>query len=254
MARTLVVVAATGIAISVLSLSLASFVSPGVGQWPLWAGIDDRGWWDPFGRWDGGTPFTESGEMLSREFGWNGGESVEVYIPGVVHFAPAPTWKVTATGRQSALERLRIDGGRIYFDRSRPSTGSTSTEVRIEGPSLTRFALNGSGDVVLEGIAQDVLEVEIRGSGSVRGSGNVGTLDLAIVGSGDAELGDIRTGAADVNIVGSGDAEIAPTGAVDVNIVGSGDVRLRTRPASLSTNSVGSGSVTQLDAGDAVSL
>jgi hypothetical protein len=251
MARTLIVVAGTGIAVSVISLSLASFVSPGDGRWPVWAGIGERGWWDPFGRWTDGAPFIEPGEMVSREYPWDGSDSVVVDIPGVVQYAPAPAWKVTATGRQSALEHLRIDAGRIYFDGSRAAPGASSVEVRIEGPSLTTFALNGSGDVVLDDINQQQLEIEIRGSGSVRGAGSVGNLDLAIVGSGDADLADVITGDADVGIVGSGDADIAPTGDTKVRIVGSGDARLRTRPRSLSANMVGSGRVTQLEAGEA---
>ncbi|MCE7902492.1 MAG: DUF2807 domain-containing protein [Gammaproteobacteria bacterium PRO9] len=246
MARPLVVVAVTGVAVSVLCLSLAGALRPGEG-FPYGPPFPyDRGWWRD-GPWSRGEPFTDTGEIVTREFSWDGDNRAEIYIPGVVYYEPEPEWRVTVTGRESSVEHLRIEDGRILFDRPYEPSRTSPLEVRITGPSLERVGVNGSGKVILENVAQKELEIDVRGSGSVQGQGAVEKLELRILGSGNADLGELATEDTEISIYGSGNAEIAPTGDAEVLIVGSGEVRLRTRPRNLSTRVTGSGRIIQLE-------
>lgn len=251
MARPLVLVAGIGIAVSVVCLSLARIVNP-YREWsfPYLPPQYSAGGWPGHYRWDRAAPFTESGDIVTREFRWDGADSAEIDIPGVVHYAPGPAWRVTVKGRKSSVERLRIDdAGRIFFDGSLLYPHTSSIEVRITGPSLERFELNGSGKLILENIAQEEIRIDIRGSGSVQGRGTVGKLELGIFGSGNADLAGLATGNIKTSIFGSGNADVSPTGEADVNIFGSGDVRLHTRPGHLSTRTFGSGRAIQLEPG-----
>jgi Putative auto-transporter adhesin, head GIN domain len=249
MSRPLVAVAVTGIGVSVISLSLASMMNLGTGPPFMFGPTGSRSYpWAPF-PWTAQVPFVESGEIITREFNWNGAESAEIYLPGTVYFEQGPEWRVTATGRQSSVEHLHIDGGRIYFDGSLMYPYSSSIEVRITGPSLRSFGLKGSGSLVLKNIAQKRLEIDLYGSGSIRGQGRVEQLQVHIFGSGDTELGALTTVDVNAKIFGSGNADVAPTGDVDVAIFGSGDVRLHARPRSVATRTFGSGRTIQLAPG-----
>jgi len=143
------------------------------------------------------------------------------------------------------VERLRVGAGRISFDGSFSSPHRSSVEVRIQGPSLRRVGLNGSGSLVLDGIDAEELDIDIRGSGSVEGSGTVRELDLRIFGSGNADLSRLAVTDVDASIFGSGDAELSVTGAAEVSLIGSGDVEFTTSPGELSTRVIGSGRVVQ---------
>jgi hypothetical protein len=125
--------------------------------------------------------------------------------------------------------------------------------MRITGPSLESFGLHGSGKLILEDIAQEDLELDLFGSGSVRGNGTVENLELRIFGSGNAELSGLAAGDSDAKIFGSGNADLAPSGDVEVSIFGSGDVRLHTHPRKLSSKTMGSGRVIQLQRSQAES-
>jgi hypothetical protein len=171
---------------------------------------------------------------------WKGSDRVEITGAGDVHYEPGPEWRITARGRESSIEHLRIAGGTI-------SGGSSSLELYISGPSISTFGLNGSGRLILKNVAQKTLAVDLRGSGSVQGNGQVERLELRIFGSGDAELADLVTSDIDIDAFGSGDADVAPSGDAEILLIGSGDVRLHATPRHLSTKSIGSGRVIQAD-------
>ena len=212
----------------------------------------DSNRWGSRPPWSGYVPFAESGEIVTREFSWDGADRVEIYVSCVVYYKPGPEWHVTVKGRESSVDHLRMHDGGILFDV--PSVSSdTPLEVRITGPSIRTFGVNSSGKLILENIAQKDLQIDIRGSGSVRGSGTVGTLQVRIFGSGNAELAELATKDVETKIFGSGNADVSPTGDVEVSIFGSGDVRLHTRPRNVSTKTFGSGSTIQLDPGQRAS-
>jgi len=239
-----------GLAIAVVCLSLASVISPNRGYSFPYASqshCDER--WGGSRPWAGRLPFTGSGAIVSRDFSWNGGTRVDICIPATVYYSPGPAWRVTVTGPESSVDSLRIDDGQIYFDGVLTSSDPSSLEVRITGPALESFGLRGSGTLILENLAQEALEVDLFGSGSVRGQGTVGNLTLRIFGSGNADLARVATVDVDTTLFGSGNADVAPTGDVEVLTFGSGEVRLHSRPRHVSRKSFGSGRIIQLDPG-----
>ena len=249
MARSLAVVAAAGIGASVICLSLASVFSPYRElSFPYFSSRppNESGWWRSR-PWDGRMPFAESGEIVTREFSWNGGDHAEIWIPAAVYYQPGPAWRVTAKGPESSVEHLRIEAGQIFFDGSLTYPHRSSLEVRITGPALASIGLKGGGNLILENIAQVALELNLMGNGSVSGQGTVEKLELQIFGSGNADLAKLATEDIEANIFGSGNADVAPTGDVEVSIFGSGDVRLHTHPRNVSTKTFGSGRTIQLD-------
>lgn len=253
MARPLMVVGVAALAISVVCLSLASVISPNGGSsFPFSPQRNCDGDWGSSRPSAGRMPLVDSDAIVTREFRWGGGDRADICVPGTVYYAPGPAWRVTVTGPEASVDSLRIEDGQIYFDRAATDSDSSSLEVRITGPSLESFGLRGSGTLVLQNLAQDSLEIDLFGSGSVRGHGAVGRLELRIFGSGNADLARVTAGDVDTAVFGSGNADVAPTGDVEILTFGSGNVRLHTRPKHVSTKTFGSGRSVQLNSGSAI--
>lgn len=117
-----------------------------------------------------------------------------------------------------------------------PPTGDGATRRNA-------VVVNGSHDVDMGQLDQDVLTLTIAGPGSVTAAGRVKRLMLTVTGSGKANLGSLAVEDAKVMVTGSGGATIAPSGDLQVTITGSGDVRLITHPATIRRAIYGSGKV-----------
>ncbi|MBL7964414.1 MAG: DUF2807 domain-containing protein [Flavobacteriales bacterium] len=100
----------------------------------------------------------------------------------------------------------------------------------------------GSGDVAL-GFEAQQMDVRIQGSGNVKLTGSTRSLDCGVQGSGDVKAKGLRATQVKASIQGSGDVEVNAVESLEANVNGSGDVRYVARPATLTENISGSGSV-----------
>ena len=181
--------------------------------------------------------------VVTRDFVWGSGDTLRLEVAANVHFKRAPQWHVSVRGPTDALDRLRIDDGRIHSE-GWLWDSNDDLDIEIQGPALREVSLDGSGDIDLDEVDQPSLHVSIAGSGNVQGKGHVKDLDISIAGSGDAALAELLSDSATVRIAGSGNADIAPKLSADVSVTGSGDVTLHTSPEKLKTRIAGSGGVT----------
>ena len=233
MARTLAVVAGTGIAVSVACLSLAAALAG-----------------DNLRSLHFGNLFRSCGEgnladvtNNTREIAWDSdGDEVTINVPATVTYRPGTGTMLIARGSPEVLSHLRVRDGRIGLDCRGLSFGS-DLELTLPGLPLSDFTLNGSGRLVLENINQPALEVSLRGSGEIEATGVAEDVSLSIAGSGEARLANLAVKSMEVRIAGSGDAEIAPEDEVNIRIAGSGDIRLLTEPRNIKTSIAGSGDI-----------
>lgn len=117
-------------------------------------------------------------------------------------------------------------------------------DVQIQSSSQGRDVfVKGSQSVDLGHVEQESLSITLAASGSVSAEGKVDTLNVQILGSGDARLGKLAARTVNVSIMGSGNATVAPSGSLKASIMGSGDVRLTTQPAEIERMIVGSGKI-----------
>lgn len=106
------------------------------------------------------------------------------------------------------------------------------------------LALSGSGDMQFKELSAERLAVSISGSGDVVASGRSGQCALSISGSGDVSAGELACDDVTVRIVGSGDAKVQAHKTLGVSIAGSGDVRYTGEPK-VTSSIAGSGSVSR---------
>jgi hypothetical protein len=150
---------------------------------------------------------------------------------------------VTIDENLQPLVETRLDGDTLVVT----TTGSMSYHgegrVELSTPSLRAFAIEGSGDGVIEGGQGDLklsvsgsgdiawrgaaarLQVEIAGSGDVKLAGTADLADLGVAGSGDIHARELTARSAEVDVAGSGDVELTLAGGtLKAGVAGSGDV------------------------------
>ena len=258
MIRKLLIVSAAGAAISIACLAAAVAL-----------GIQDLGahGWD----WT----FSETGNHIrlvkgvpgpapadaSKTLPWTGGDLLSVATDADVEYLPGDTSSVTVTGPKEDIERIRIDGARI-FSIGEPSHEREFTvhfgkrdieadrhprglKVVVTAPGVKRFEVSGSGGLTVRSYDQPTLDLALTGSGDAELNGHTDSVKLNVSGSGDADLSALQTRDADITVSGSGGSEIAATGKATIDISGSGNVELKTKPESVSSHVSGSGSLDQ---------
>lgn len=115
--------------------------------------------------------------------------------------------------------------------------------VEITLPDLPAASIEGSGNMSLEDLNQDELELEITGSGTIRATGQVKSLRAAISGSGDIKARDLVASFAELRISGSGGIKAQVTQSLLARVTGSGDIRVWGEPAKRDTRVTGSGDI-----------
>jgi hypothetical protein len=196
------------------------------------------------------------GPDVTRNLTWDGQDSLRIEDSLNVTFIQGAQAGVVVTGPQDAVDRVVVTGGRISLKDGnervtfgfRPGgaeiwADSERVRITVTAPAVSRFAVEGSGELDIQNYDRDDLRVDINGSGEVTAIGKARRLALSINGSGDADLAALTLTDADVDITGSGEARVGPTGDADITINGSGDVTLTERPAKVSRTISGSGGI-----------
>jgi hypothetical protein len=252
MIRVLVIIAVTGFLVSVVSIASAvAIVGPEAIADGAWSWRPDSGW--NFGRDGEGWGFhhhrhdrdsEDNGARSTREIAWTGGDSVDFDLPADVIYTQAPgPAKLVVTGDKGDVADVVIDDGHVRFSEDRHRDADVT--ITMTAPSVSHFTLSGRGKLAIVGYKQDKLSVDLPGDADVVAKGETGAVDLAISGSGNADLGGLNTRSAVVNIEGSGQATLAPVEAARIDISGSGDVTLLTHPPRLESHITGSGDIVQ---------
>lgn len=185
-----------------------------------------------------------------RRLTWNGGDGIEMSLPGSVRLVASPGDDVLVRGAADAIAHIELRGRRLGLCGS----SATMREVEIEVPAraLRRVQVSGATRVALAKLDQPELVLNVSGSSSVRAQGSVGRLTARLSGAGEMRLGELALKSLTTKISGSGSLEAAPKDEADIRISGAGSVRLLSRPAILRSKVSGAGRIYQppLEAAD----
>lgn len=118
-------------------------------------------------------------------------------------------------------------------------SGSMDVQGALNGTKV-EVTLSGSGSIST-GVDAGKLSVTISGSGSVKLNGKAGNTDITIAGSGKLSADGLATDVAEAEISGSGDTYIKVNKTISANIVGSGSVHYSGAGTVGSVTTVGSG-------------
>jgi hypothetical protein len=162
-----------------------------------------------------------------------GGQTTEVTVEADDNLLPIITTEVRG-------DTLLISSEGSYQTRR-------NVKVTIATPGLTSVVVNGSGDIVARGVRGDWFTATVNGSGTVTATGELGSIDARINGSGDLRLTELTARRASITIAGSGGASVNASESLHAHVSGSGDIRYQSHPQmKLNTRIEGSGNVKPL--------
>lgn len=250
MVRTLLIIAAAGFVLMLISFGgAAALGGPELfrGGWVL----DTDNW--NMGERDGpGVGW--SGPPAEAELEWTGTDTLTIAVPADVTFTQGAVAGVHVRGPREAIERLTFEDGRLAFrDEERGDDHVVilgrheGLEVTITAPDVSRFVLEGQGDLDLNGVDLENLAILVEGAGDITANGRAAALALTIAGAGDGDLEDLAVQTAEISIDGAGEVDLNVTDQAHVVINGAGDVDFLQRPARLTQEINGIGSVSADD-------
>jgi hypothetical protein len=162
-----------------------------------------------------------------------------------IKWSPGNLPAAVVEAQENILPHIKTEvvGGtlKIYSDASISTTGALT--VTLVGPQLNRVEMSGSGDFTATSVEGDSLDVTVSGSSDLHFDGSVHQFKVNISGSGDVDASDLKTESTEVTIAGSGDVDVNATDSLSAGIYGSGSVTYRGKPAHLTQNIAGSGSI-----------
>lgn len=176
---------------------------------------------------------------------------------------------VRATGPQAAIERISVEqngdtleirpvrsagwtnwswgkdtplvidvGVRTLAAASLAGSGDLTID-KVRGQSL-ELGLSGSGNLAVAAVQVARLKLDATGSGDLTAGGKAGTAAVALRGSGDVHGDGLMVDTASISLVGSGDVVLGARRSAAVTIAGSGDVTV-SGPARCTVARTGSG-------------
>jgi hypothetical protein len=252
MIRTLFIIAGAAFVLSLATLGGAAALGSRdlAGNGWSWTFVDGE---DGFRH---GSRAQDLGPDVTRSVAFEGGERLELDLGAEVTYVQGAANTVVITGPQAVIDRVRIQGSRIWMEDGpervtlRWENGSLNgwsdserISIVVTAPAVTAFDVEGSSDVKIHDYDQTALAIDLSGSGEIEVDGRATTLELDISGSGEADLSRLVLTDANVAIAGSGEARLGPTGQADISISGSGDVELTEQPATLNQSVSGSGDI-----------
>ena len=97
-------------------------------------------------------------------------------------------------------------------------------EVEVQASALEGVEIDGSGDILLEDLDAQELELELDGAADLDASGTVDRLTATIGDAGNANLLDLRVREARVTVDDAADADLNVSDELDVSVQDAGDV------------------------------
>ena len=105
-------------------------------------------------------------------------------------------------------------------------TGEINLFNNMSGKAMS-IAISGSGDITVNDIRVENLALEISGSSNFKATGEARTFTGSISGSGEIRTTGLRTKEANISFSGSGSADVWVTDSLTADISGSGKIRYK---------------------------
>lgn len=177
------------------------------------------------------TTITESGNIVTKTFGVNEVEKLEIThgIEAIfVQKEGQPAVKVTAADNVIAHMKIENDGDKLTVGfNDKVNVRYKKLDVVITSPKLESIYIAGAGKVVFsDGLKTRKLSCGIAGSGDIRGMDiECEKLEASISGSGNIMLANVNSQNVETSINGSGDISISgKTEKVKYSIAGAGNI------------------------------
>ena len=190
--------------------------------------------------------------VTTEQRGIDAFHSVDLHSAAELQIEVGPATSLSVTAAADALREiettvtngmLKIDGGAGW-----PGGGSREIKVHITMPALNAVAVNGAGDVTIDGAHGGPLALVVQGAGSIRASGDAESLNARVKGAGDMDLSKLVVGDATIVVTGAGHMSSHVTGTLVAEINGAGEIEYGGNPIQVDKRITGAGSIEPIPA------
>ncbi|MFS3134414.1 GIN domain-containing protein [Gluconacetobacter sacchari] len=181
----------------------------------------------------------------SHRIDWKGGEALTFEVPASIVYTQGPAAGITVSGPRDIVDRVTLNGDVLGMDHAvHHHWHNGHLRIVVTAPAIKTLTLRSAGSLTLNDVAVDHLSLTVEGAGNVTGHGRADMVELRVAGAAQADLSDMIVRDADIGISGAGHVSIGPSGHASVRLSGVGAVELTRKPASLSKEISGIGTVT----------
>lgn len=175
--------------------------------------------------------------------------SVQGPISVTVDAGAAQSLTVRGTDRFiNALTSEVVDGElRLRMQDKNFTTNKGDQRIIISVPELRAFSAEGAGEIKLNKIRGERLDVNYRGAASLNINGTVKNFTMRAEGVGEVDAKSLIANNADVRFQGVGDVRVYAKDRLDAVVQGMGSVRYYGKPRSVNKSAQGLGSVSAGD-------
>lgn len=214
----------------------------------------------------GGIPVQSTGEPVTRTLPVSRLNGIRVSGPMEVVVTAGDTQHVEVTAQAELIDllELKVDNGLWNITTRKDFSSREVFRVHLTVPMLnaiivdgsgdvtcepvfhsgkTHLEVNGSGDIRIDTLYEELAEVWIAGSGDVHLRGECDQLDARLSGSGDLRGRDLCVLHTQADLSGSGDMTIDALDTLRVRISGSGNLGYRGDPVIAERSISGSGTL-----------
>lgn len=154
--------------------------------------------------------------------------------------------EVTATPAALAGVRTTVHNGTLTIDHGTGPLllgGGDAVKLAISVPELHAFAVNGAGNVRIDGVDGTALALVLQGAGQLVATGRTASLNARINGAGNMDLAGLEAIDATVAVNGAGHLSTRVGGSLQAEVNGVGAIRYAGSPQKLDTRINGLGSI-----------
>jgi Putative auto-transporter adhesin, head GIN domain len=188
-----------------------------------------------------------SSPAATRTLDWKGGDALTFEVPATIVYTQGAAPGITISGPKRVVDRVMLDGNVIGMNRESTHHWGNHLRIVVTAPALKTLTVRSAGSLTLNNVAVDHLHLTVEGAASVEGHGRADSITLNVAGAAHADLSDMIVTDADLDIAGAGHVSVGPTGHASIHLSGVGAVELTRRPASLTKDIDGIGTVTEPD-------
>lgn len=239
MTKKLLVVAASGLVLAILLLSAAWVF----GGQAMMTAVHSGGWHFSVDD-DDHDHDHDHGATVTQVLAFDAASPLTVDAPVHLHFVRGDHVGMTVSGPPALVTGLLWDHNHLSI-RDAPLFSHRALSIEIVAPQFPALNFNGAGDISLDNLDQPALRLNLSGAGNVTASGRVHTATVTSSGAGNVDLGDVDVTDATVAIAGVGNIDVNASGQVKASVAGAGNVSLHRKPAQLTSQISGIGSIDQ---------
>jgi hypothetical protein len=174
-------------------------------------------------------------------------DSVELAGSNNVLIRVGAKQSVVVRADDNLLDRAttEVHSGKLVIANTRGNfTTTTPISVAVDVPTLNELTLTGSGNIIVNGIETESLEVALPGSGTLTGSGTAKRLVVTVGGSGTVQFTRLVANKVRAVVSGSGSIFVTATKSLDASVSGDGAILYVGHPQDVTKSVTGTGAIT----------